>query len=462
VRWSPRQEHERRVEAVARALKRIAEPGVPVRVDTGGVHHVVPLPWDTRFLGHHVDLSALTNVLEIDERARLCVAEPGVTFGELVRATLEHGLLPAVVPELEGITLGGAVAGGSLESTSFREGGFHDSCVEYEVLTGDGELVTCSPERDAELFEMLHGSFGTLGLLTRLTFRLVPAEHFVSLEYQRFHSAELFEAALREACRLDVTGGPDFVDAVVHGPDALVLCLGRFTERAAETSSYGGSAIYYQSTLDRPRDTLTTLEYCFRYDRDCHWLSRSLPPLQWPLVRRLLGRWLLGSTNLIAWSKRLSPVLMFKKRPDVVVDAIIPARRFQEFLGWYGDVVNHYPVWVVPYRPPRQYPWISDAHWARMADELFFDVAIYGKKNNEPGVDYSRLIEEKVFALGGLKTLISRNHYTRERFWEIHDRARYEAAKRRLDPHHVFGDLYDHVVTEGRRFERREGERELH
>ncbi len=456
VRWSPRQEHERRVDAVARELRRVAEPSVPVRLKKGGVHHLVPLPWDTRFLGRSVDVSALTNVLEIDTRARLCTAEPGATFGEVVRATLEHGLVPAVVPELEGITVGGAVAGFSLESTSFRQGGFHDSCVEYELLTGDGELLTCSRTREPQLFEMVHGSFGTLGILTRLVFELVPAAPFVSVEYQRFHSVELFESALRDACRLDAAGRPDFVDAILHGPDALVLCLGRFTERAAETSSYGTTGIYYRSTLDRPRDTLTTREYCFRYDRDCHWLTESMRSLQRPMVRRLFGRWLLGSTNLIAWSKRLSPLWGFKRRPNVVVDLLLPARRFQDFMRWYQDTVSHYPVWVVPYRVPAPYPWISDAHWARMADELFIDCAIYGKKNSEPGVDYSKLIEAKVFELGGLKTLISRNHYTRERFWEIYDRPRYEAAKRRLDPHHVFGDVYDHVVTEGRRFERRD------
>ena len=58
-----------------------------------------------------------------------------MTFVDLVAATLRHGLVPIVVPELKTITIGGAVAGCSIESMSFRYGGFHDTCLEYEVIT---------------------------------------------------------------------------------------------------------------------------------------------------------------------------------------------------------------------------------------------------------------------------------------------------------------------------------------
>ena len=61
---------------------------------------------------------------------------------------------------------------------------------------------------------------------------------------------------------------------------------------------------------------------------------------------------------------------------------------------------------------PTPYPWISDEHAAQFKDELFIDCAVYGKRNSEPGVDYSQVLEEKTYELGGIKTLISRNHYT--------------------------------------------------
>src|SRR6516165_7837665 len=121
-------DHDERVRAIAARVRELAAAGAPLHIAKGGVRHVVPLPGDPRFKTRPVDISRLNRVLEIDVAARRCVAEPGVTFAELVRATLARGLVPTVVPELEGITLGGAVAGCSVESMSYRHGGFHDSC----------------------------------------------------------------------------------------------------------------------------------------------------------------------------------------------------------------------------------------------------------------------------------------------------------------------------------------------
>src|SRR5438876_1197063 len=118
--------HDEKVRAIAARVCELVGKNEPVHIDKGGVHHVVPLPGDPRFASRPIDVSSLREILSIDVTNRLCTAEPGVTFAEVTRATLAHGLIPMVVPELEGITLGGAVAGCSVESMSFRWGGFHD------------------------------------------------------------------------------------------------------------------------------------------------------------------------------------------------------------------------------------------------------------------------------------------------------------------------------------------------
>ena len=433
--------HREKVEAVAAQLRALAETGGSAHVHKGGVHHFVPLPGDRRFRGRAVDASALDAILELDPAARRCVAEPGVTFGALARATLAHGLLPTVVPELEGITVGGAVAGCSVESMSWREGGFHDSCTEYEVVTGTGDVLTCSPQDDPLLFGMLHGSYGTLGVLTRAAFRLVPAGPYVRLEYRRYEDATQFREAVEERM---AAADFEFIDAIVHGPDRLVLCLGTFVDRAPYVSDYRGARIYHRSTAQRTEDFLTTADYCFRYDTECHWMTATVPPLQWAPVRATVGRWFLGSTNLIRWSKALEPLLeLSRRRPEVVCDYFVPRRRWEEFFAWYAGAVDHWPLWVVPYRMSAPYPWLADGHARRMGDELFFDCAVYGRRNDERQRDLSELLERKTYELGGIKTLISRNHHTREGFWKVYDRERYAAVKARLDPRGVFPGLYE-------------------
>jgi hypothetical protein len=242
-----------------------------------------------------------------------------------------------------------------------------------------------------------------------------------------------------------VTAGDyDFIDGIVHSPTEWVACLGRFVDSAPYTSNYRWLDIFYKSTRERTEDYLSTADYCFRYDTECHWLTRTIPPLEWKPVRFAVGKVFLGSTNLIKWSKRLAPLLGLKKRPEVVVDVFIPEKRVPEFYSWYQKDYAFWPLWVVPYRIPKMYPWVDPAYAAKdLGDGLVYDLAVYGKVNNEPGVDYSEVLERKTHELGGIKTLISRNHYSESQFWQIYNRPGYEALKSRVDPHKAFPGLFE-------------------
>jgi FAD/FMN-containing dehydrogenase len=403
-----------------------------------GVSHFVPDPRDPRHDDDKIDVSSLRHILLIDVEARVCIAEPGVTFRELVQATLEHGLVPRMVPELETITIGGAVAGCAVESMAYKYGGFHDSCTEYEVITGTGDVVRCSRKYDPELFGMMHGSYGTLGIITELTFELVVSKPFVHMQYLSFGAWPEFRAAMAESMKApDV----DFIDAIAHAQDRFVLCLGRFCDAApGEPSSYRRTEIFYRSTLDREHDYLSTHDYFFRYDTDCHWSTQTFPWMGTKWGRRLLGRFMLGSTNLLGWSRTLRPLFKLQKNPPVVTDLFIPEAEVDAFYAWYERTIGYYPLWLVPYRVLEPYPWLRADH---SRSDLYFDVAIYGLPDDGT---YSELLEQKTFAVKGIKTLISQNHYDEATFWKVYDRERYERVKRRMDPSNLFRGLYEKMV----------------
>ena len=86
-----------------------------------------------------------------------------------------------MVPQLKTITLGGAVTGLGIESTSFRNGLPHESVLEMDILTGAGEVVTASPAEHADLFRAFPNSYGTLGYAVRLRIELEPVKPFVAL-----------------------------------------------------------------------------------------------------------------------------------------------------------------------------------------------------------------------------------------------------------------------------------------
>jgi hypothetical protein len=63
----------------------------------------------------------------------VALVEPRVTMEQLVDTLLPFGLVPPVVPEFKHITVGGSIAGVAGESSSYKYGFFHDTCVSYEV-----------------------------------------------------------------------------------------------------------------------------------------------------------------------------------------------------------------------------------------------------------------------------------------------------------------------------------------
>jgi hypothetical protein len=150
--------HARKVERVASQL-RARKSTAPLSRRKRVVSHQVPKVHDKKYSDDKIDLFDLDQVIEIDPERKICIAEPGVPFNEIVDRTLPLGLVPIVVPELETITIGGAVAGCSIESMSYKYGGFHDTCLEYEIITAKGDVLTCTPGNEhALIFQMMPGS----------------------------------------------------------------------------------------------------------------------------------------------------------------------------------------------------------------------------------------------------------------------------------------------------------------
>ena len=117
------------------------------------------------------------------------------TYEDLVDVTLPRGFIPYVVPQLRSITLGGAVTGLGIESTSFRNGLPHESVLEMDVLTGAGELVTTRPGDD--LFDAFPNSYGSLGYATRIRIRLERVPGHVGLRHLRFDDLDALAKAHR-------------------------------------------------------------------------------------------------------------------------------------------------------------------------------------------------------------------------------------------------------------------------
>ncbi len=423
--------HQSKVEKIAKQLQE-RKSTAPLTLKKDSVSHEVPKPKDQKYTDDQLYIGNLNEIIEIDPVKKICIAEPGVTFIKLIQATLKYNLAPFVVPELKTITIGGAVAGCSIESMSYKYGGFHDSCLEYEVITAQGKILKCNPANEHRLiFEMMHGTFGTLGIISQLTFKLTPAQPYVKVQYEKYKTLADYKTAIQ---RHYETRDVDFMDGIIHSPTEYVLSAANFTEHVPYTHCYDWLRVYYLSTKKRKEDYLKTPDYFFRYDRG---VTNVLP-------KTFLGRLFFGkfidSTKILSFVEKFHKIIPSSMIP-VTVDLFIPFSKIDDYLNWHNREIKHYPLWCVPYHRPHDYEWINKNFLDKNKDKLFLDIAIYGMKKTK-NKNYYKMIENELFKIGGLKTLISGNFFSEQDFWKIWDKPNYDRVKKQTDPKNIFRDLY--------------------
>ena len=398
-----------------------------------------------------VDLSGFNQVVEVDPMRSRVSAEGMTTYADLVDATLAHGVMPCVVPQLKSITLGGAAAGVGIEASSFRYGLVHDTLLAIEVLLADGSIVNATPDNKyRDLFYGFPNSYGTLGYALKVTARTVPVKPYVRLEHVRHASPEKFFSELEARCASDL----DFVDGTVFSGDEMYLTLGRFADSAPYISDYTYEHIYYRSIRERPEDYLTVRDYIWRWDTDWFWCSKNLF-VQNPLVRRLVGRKRLNSTTyakVMRWNSKWGFTRAFSrlrgKQPESVIqDVDIPVARAPEFLAFFLEEVGILPIWICPiggYDTQEKFPLYAIDPRTLYVNFGFWDV-VQDSVKREPG-HYNRKIEKKVAELGGVKSLYSDSYYPEEEFWRLYNQPAYGALKARYDPRGRFKNLYEKCV----------------
>jgi len=429
-------------------------PDAPVRL-AKRTSNLFRLRADTNAPG--LDVAAFDGVLAVNVENRTADVLGMTSYEQLVDATLPHGLMPLVVPQLKTITLGGAVTGLGIESSSFRNGTPHESVLEMDVLTGDGRVVTCSRTVEPELFTGFPNSYGTLGYALRLQIELEPVRPFVHLRHVRVPDVESAAELIAQVCGARRYDGEsvDFVDGTWFSSSEVYLTLGSWAEHAPSRSEYTGQQIYYRSIQRTREDWLTVRDYLWRWDTDWFWCSRAFG-VQNQTVRRWVPRRYLRSDTwwrLAAferrhrWKARWDRRRGLPEREEVVQDVEVPVGRLAEFMTDFAAEMPIEPVWFCPLQQRDR-----DVVWELYPldpDVLYVNVGFWSTVALAPGESdgtYNRLVERLVDQVGGRKSLYSTSFYDREEFRARYGGASYDRLKKTYDPDGRLLDLYAKCV----------------
>jgi decaprenylphospho-beta-D-ribofuranose 2-oxidase len=186
----------------------------------------------------------LDRFVSFDPDTKILVAEPGVTFADILTAFLPRGLAAPVSPGTMYATLGGALAADAHGKNHDRAGSFGAHVAWFDLLLANGETRRCSREENADLFRATIGGMGLTGFVRRLALRLASASPFVRVKEARVEDLdEFFEefAASRDAATFTV----GWVDALAKGGN-----LGR---GIFETAEYAPDAAQRPQGLRAPK-----------------------------------------------------------------------------------------------------------------------------------------------------------------------------------------------------------------
>jgi FAD/FMN-containing dehydrogenase len=404
-----------------------------------------------------LDVSAFDRVIHVDPAARSAVVGGMTTYEHLCDATLPYNLMPLVVPQLKTITLGGAVTGLGIESTSLRNGLPHESVTEMQILTGDGRVILATKDNEhSDLYYGFPNSYGTLGYSLALTIELEPVKPYVHLRHFAFNDPKSCMDAIAEVAKTNSYHGhkADFVDATAFSTKELYLTVGAFSDKAPWLSDYTGQQIYYQSLRQSREDFLTIKDYIWRWDTDWFWCSRPFG-VQNKAIRRFWPRKYRRSDvyrKLVAIDQKygLTAALYEKRhypqREMVVQDVEIPVDRGDEFLDFFEKSVRMSPVWLCPLRLRGEHTWTL---YPLEPGEVYVNFGFWGTVPLPPGQQdgyYNRMVEEEVSALGGHKSLYSTAFYSEDEFRGRYNGPAYDKLKAEYDGDGRLLTLYDKCV----------------
>lgn len=464
------EEHQAAVSRISDRISHYYEQKIPFRLYHGSTNSTRQYTVDRNRM---VDTSGLNHVLSIDWAKKTCLVEPNVPMDDLVDAVMPHGLLPPVVMEFPGITVGGGFAGTAGESSGFKYG-FFDCVVNWiEIVLPTGEVVEASETNRADLFKGAAGSLGTLGVTTLLELQLIESRPYIEMTY---HPASSTESALKILETETSNPANDYVDGILFSPTHGVIVTGKLTSipspgTPTQTFSNARDPWFYihverrtkaHAATGEPQCFATpTRDYLFRYDRGAFWTGRyAYKYFLTPFNR--ITRWALDyfmHTRVMYHALHASG----HSSKYMIQDLMLPADTAGKFVQYVGEEFGFWPLWLCPLKVGQEIsmrPAVGrgeSGEAAKGPGARFVNVGVWGPgpQRFEQFVEVNRRLERRVRELGGVKWLYSQCYYTADEFWGIYDGAWYSKLREKYQATYL-PDVYDKTKVDLSEWRRRE------
>ncbi|ALG08651.1 FAD-binding oxidoreductase [Kibdelosporangium phytohabitans] len=203
--------------------------GLPFAVQSTG--HGTYVPSDGGLL---VRTTPMAGVL-IDPERRIARVGAGAVWGDVIAAAAPFGLAP-VSGSSPTVGVAGFTMGGGLGPLSRKYGLGADNLLRVDLVTADGELVTATADRNADLFWAVRGGGGNFGVATSMEIRLHPVD-----EVYAGHALFPIDRAAELLAR--------FGEYAPVMPEELTCTIALAGEHVSIRATYAGDAVAARKAL---------------------------------------------------------------------------------------------------------------------------------------------------------------------------------------------------------------------
>ena len=143
---------------------------------------------DSSLNSHIISILGLNRMLSFEEREGIVSCEAGVSLEELLEVFVPRGWFLPVTPGTKFVTVGGAISSDVHGKNHHKDGTFSSHVISFDLMLPNGDVITCSPTRNADFFRAACGGMGLLGFILRATIQLRKIE--TSYIRTRIHKAK--------------------------------------------------------------------------------------------------------------------------------------------------------------------------------------------------------------------------------------------------------------------------------
>jgi len=209
------------VQDIVRLVKFARRHGIPIGPSRGiGASHSTQGQAQVE-AGVVIDMSALAEIHEIN--AHDVLVDAGIRWIDLLAATVPLGKSPPTLTDYIDLSVGGTLSVGGIGGQVHHHGFQVDNVRELLVVTGRGQLVTCSPTHKSDLFHAVLAGLGQFGIIVRARLRLVQVPSSVRVYTASYADLQTF---LSDQTALINDGRFDYVEgSAAAGPTGYSFVL---------------------------------------------------------------------------------------------------------------------------------------------------------------------------------------------------------------------------------------------